>query len=99
MGETLKNRGLLNHPSHKDNEHMHAELFQLGPTLCDSMEQSPPVYSVLGFSRKKYWNGLPCLSSGDLPNPRIKPRTSVLQADSLPWGCSVRHDLVIELQQ
>ena len=27
----------------------------------------------MGFSRKKYWSGLPCPSSGRLPDPRIKP--------------------------
>ena len=36
------------------------------------------------FSRQKYWNGLPCPSPGDLPDPGIKPRFPALQADSLP---------------
>ena len=36
------------------------------------------------FSRQEYWNGLPCPSPGDLPNPGIKPRSPALQADSLP---------------
>ena len=27
----------------------------------------------MGFSRHEYWNGLPCLPPGDLPNPGIKP--------------------------
>ena len=27
----------------------------------------------MGFSRQKYWNGFPCRSPGDLPNPGIKP--------------------------
>ena len=34
------------------------------------------------FSRPEYWSGFP--SPGDLPNPGIKPRSPVLQADSLP---------------
>ena len=38
----------------------------------------------MGFSRQKYWSGLPCPSPGDLPNPGIKPRSPSLQADSLP---------------
>ena len=29
------------------------------------------------------WSELPCPSPGDLPNPGIKPRSPVLQADSL----------------
>ena len=36
------------------------------------------------FSRQEYWSGLPCPSPGDLPNPGTKPRSSDLQADSLP---------------
>ena len=37
----------------------------------------------MGFSREEYWSGLPCPPPGDLPNPGIKPRSPVLQADSL----------------
>ena len=36
------------------------------------------------FSRPEYWSGWPFPSSGDLPNPGIKPRSPELQADSLP---------------
>ena len=38
----------------------------------------------MGFSRQKYWSGLPCPSPGDLPNPGIKSRSPTLQAVSLP---------------
>jgi len=38
----------------------------------------------MGFSRQKYWSGLPFPSPGDLPNPRIELRSPTLQADSLP---------------
>ena len=38
----------------------------------------------MGFSRLEYWSGLPFPPPGDLPNPRIEPRSPVLQADSLP---------------
>ena len=31
----------------------------------------------MGFSRQEYWSGLPCLSPGDLPNPRVKPASLV----------------------
>ena len=37
-----------------------------------------------GFSRPEYWNGLPCPSSGDLPNLGVEARSPALQADSLP---------------
>ena len=35
------------------------------------------------FSRQKYQHWLPFLSSGDLPDPGIEPRSPALQADSL----------------
>ena len=37
----------------------------------------------MGFSRQKYWSGLPFPSPEDLPHPGIKPMSSILQADSL----------------
>ena len=36
------------------------------------------------FSRPEYWSRYPLPSPRDLPNPGIKPRSSALQADSLP---------------
>ena len=36
------------------------------------------------FSRQEYWSRLPFPSSGDLPNPGIKPRSPALQAHALP---------------
>ena len=38
----------------------------------------------MGFSRQEYWSGLPFPSTGDLPDPGIKPGSPVLQASSLP---------------
>ena len=58
---------------------------QLCLTLCDPMNCRPPGSSVLPwFSRQEYWSGWPCPPPGDLPNPRIKPRSPTLQEDSLP---------------
>ena len=37
----------------------------------------------MGFSRQKYWSGLPFPPPEDLPNPGIEPRSPALQADSL----------------
>ena len=37
----------------------------------------------MGFSRQKYWSGLPFPSPGDLPDPGIKPRSPALEADAL----------------
>ena len=39
----------------------------------------------MGFSRKKYWSGLPFLSPEDLSNPGTEPRFPALEADSLPF--------------
>ena len=36
------------------------------------------------FSRQEYWSRLPFPSSGDLPDPRVKPKSSELEADYLP---------------
>ena len=38
----------------------------------------------MGFTRQKYWRGLPCPPPGDLLNPGIEPRSLTVQADSLP---------------
>ena len=37
----------------------------------------------MGFSRPEYWSGLPFPSPGHLSDPGIKPRSPILQADSL----------------
>ena len=50
-----------------------AKLFQLCSTFCDPMDYSPPrLFCPWVFSRQEYWSGLPCPSSGDLPNSGIK---------------------------
>ena len=37
----------------------------------------------MGFSRQEYWSELPFPSPGHLPNPGSKPRSPILQVDSL----------------
>ena len=50
-------------------------------TLCDRMDDSLPVY---GDSPGKN-TGVGChVLPTDLPNPGIEPRSSALQADSIP---------------
>ena len=39
----------------------------------------------MGFSRQEHWNGVPFLSSEDLPDPGIKHWSHALQTDSLPF--------------
>ena len=60
-----------------------SEVARLCPTLCYSMDCSPPSSSVMGFSRQEYWSGLPFPSPGDLSDPGIEPRSPTLQADAL----------------
>ena len=42
----------------------------LTATLWTVAYQAP---QSTGFSRQEYWSGLPCIPSGDLPNPGIEP--------------------------
>ena len=52
----------------------------LGPQgLCN-----PPGFSIHGISRLEYWSGLPFPSPGDVPDPRIEPRSPSLPAEALP---------------
>ena len=74
--------------------HVGAQLLQLCPTLdnkyVSNSLQPHGLYIArqaplsMGFSRQEYWSGLPFPSPGDLPNPRTKPGSSALHADSLP---------------
>ena len=45
---------------------------KLCPTLCNPRVCSPPGFSVHEVSQQECWSGLPFLSPGDLPNPKIK---------------------------
>ena len=54
-----------------------AKSLQLYLTLCDPLDQTIACQSPLsmGFSRQKYWSGLPCPPPGELPDQGIKPRS------------------------
>ena len=49
------------------------------------------------FSRQGYWSGLSFPSPGDLPNPGIKPRSLILQENSLPTELQVKWSEVTQL--
>ena len=54
-------------------------------TLFDPMDLSSHQAPLsMRFSRQEYWSGLPFPSPGDLPDPRMEPRSLALQANSLP---------------
>ena len=45
---------------------------------------TPWTIQSMEFSRPEYWSEYPFSSPGDLPNPRIEPRSPALWVDSLP---------------
>ena len=51
------------------------------PTLATLWIEARQAPLSTGFSRQEYWSGPPLPSSGDLPDPEIKPRSPALQAD------------------
>ena len=51
---------------------------------CDPMNSSLPDFSVHGILQARILDWLPFPSPGDLPDPRIEPRSFTLQADALP---------------
>ena len=53
------------------------------PTLVTSWTVVCQAPLSMGFSRQEYWSGLPFPAPGDLPNPRIEPRSPALQEGSL----------------
>ena len=57
-------------------------------SLSDSVQphglQPARFLCPCGFSRQEDWSGLPCSPPGDLPDSGMEPRSSTLQADSLP---------------
>ena len=69
-------------------------------TLCDPQTVDCQAPLSMGFSRPQYWSELPFPTPGDLPNPKIGPRSPTLQADSLPpelsgkplseWWCPLK---------
>ena len=63
---------------------MYILVTQSRPSLCDPMDCSPPGSSVHGILQVRILEWVAIPFSGYLPNPGIKPRSSALQADSLP---------------
>ena len=53
------------------------------PTLVTLWTVGRQASLSVGFSRQEYRSGLPFPSSGDRPDPGIKPMSPELQADSL----------------
>ena len=51
---------------------MRVQSLQLCLTVCNPWMQPTQTPLFMGFPRQEYWSGLPCLPTGDLPDPRIK---------------------------
>ena len=57
----------------KNKIHVHAKILQLHLILCNPLDYTacqPPL--SVGFSRQRYWGGLPCPPPGDLPESGIE---------------------------
>ena len=63
---------------------MHAKSLQSCLTHATLWTIAHQALLSMEFSKQEYWNGLPCPSPGDLPNPGIEPGSLALQADALP---------------
>ena len=50
------------------------------PILCNPVDWARQTPLSVGFSRQEYWNGLPCLPPGDLPDPGFEPASLVFLA-------------------
>ena len=81
----------LKDPVKKSKKHVKSKVaLQSCPTLCNywatwTIAHQAPL--SMGFSRQKYWSGLPFPSPGDLPNPGTEPASLSLlhwQVGSLP---------------
>ena len=64
-------------------------VIKLCPTLVTPRTVACQAPLSMGFSRQRYWSGLPFPSPGDLPDLGIEPGSPALQAGSVPtelWG-------------
>ena len=59
-------------------------VIQLWTTLLIPLTAAPRAPLSMGFLRQECCSGQPFSSPGDLPEPGIKPRSPILQVDSLP---------------
>uniref|UniRef100_A0A4W2HS76 RNA-directed DNA polymerase n=1 Tax=Bos indicus x Bos taurus TaxID=30522 RepID=A0A4W2HS76_BOBOX len=70
---------------HSNPKESECEVVQSCLTLCDPMDCSLPGFSVHGIFQARVLEWVShSPSTGDLPDPRIKPRSPALQADTVP---------------
>ena len=63
---------------------VYAKSLQWYLTLCDAMDCGPPGSSDHGILQAGILEQVVMPSPGDLPNPGMEPRSTTLEADSLP---------------
>ena len=77
---------------------------QVCPTLCNHLDGSLLGSSVRGLLQAKILERTAITSPGDLPNPRVEPRSPAWEADSLllghqgrpPWAAASCSLLTVE---
>ena len=69
---------------------VHAQLLHSCPTLCNSMNCSPPGSSVHGILQARILEWVVMPFSRGSSQPRFEPRSPSLQADSLPTEPSLK---------
>ena len=88
MGPSPKRAGFLTtsrtvrSPARRSVNQSESEVTQSCPTLCDPVDCSPPGSSVHGISQARILEWV-AISTGDLPDQGIEPRSPTLQADAL----------------
>ena len=65
-------------------KNIHIEEWKWKLLSCIQLFATPWTIEFMEFSRPEYGSGYPFPSPGDLLKPGIEPRSSTLQADSLP---------------
>ena len=78
-------RGLASAPLLVCSVFSHVQLFATPWTVAHQAPLS------MGFSRQKYWSGLPFPPPGDLPHPRIKPMSPASPALAGRFFLPLRH--------
>ena len=73
------------------------EVAQSCLTLSDPMDYSLPGFSIHGIFQARVLEWVAISFSGDLPDPGIKARSPVLQADALPSELSGKSSYPVSL--
>ena len=73
--------------------HVHAKSLQPCAALHSSMPVACQAPLSMGFSRQKYWSGLPCTPPGDLPNPGTESAPPALAGGFFTTSASPKYKI------